>query len=279
MPVSRPCRAPCLLLLGALALGGSPGAAQERGAESAVDRGEDRAFAIARASIAHVAAQPRFGFRWFVSYDEVLAGREKLTFVISGENVMDRAAGFLSHTERADGERDYYYDGALFTIAAPDEDFYADMPFEGGFDALVETVRERTGTVLPIWSMMSETLPERLFEETEGAAYLGVTRIAGQEAHHLAFTTYEEDWQLWVSTDEAAPWPLMLIGTETSLQGWPQYRVYFHDWTAAPEIDPAAFVFAPDEDDIRVALPSPGPRSESRLSAGGGLEAQEGAAD
>ena len=87
-------------------------------------------------------------------------------------------------------------------------------------------------------------------------AYLGVTLIAGREAHHLAFTEAEEDWQLWVSTDETAPLPLMLVGTEKNETGWPQYLVYMMDWNLAPEIDASAFRYTPREVDVRVGFPA-----------------------
>ncbi|MEL6336717.1 MAG: DUF2092 domain-containing protein [Pseudomonadota bacterium] len=237
----------------------------------------EQAIEIARASAAFIAQQERLGFRWFLSFDEVLQGREKLTFVASGQNVLDREQGFLFSAERDVGRRDYYYDGAVFTISAPEEDFYTSIDFEGGFDRLIEVIRERSDTVPPLWAVMSTTLPDRLMATVEGAAYLGITRIAGQEVHHLAFHTYDEDWQLWVSTDETMPVPLMLVGTDTYQQGWPQYRAHMMDWTFEPEIDPSAFVFVADEDDEAVSIAQARPDT----TAAGALErrAEEAAED
>ncbi len=211
--------------------------------------------AIAAAAVEFLAAQDAFTFRWFASFDEVIDGREKLTFLRSGVNTMVRGVGFVSHTERGDAYRDYYYDGAVFTVASPDENFYASVEFAGGFDALIEAVRERTGNVVPLWSMMSETLPARFLESVDGAAYVGTTRIAGEPAHHLAFTSYDEDWQIWVAADPERPLPLLIVGTDPYQQGWPQYRAYLTGWDLSPPTDPDQFVFVPEEDDLPVSLP------------------------
>ncbi|MEO1470094.1 MAG: DUF2092 domain-containing protein [Pseudomonadota bacterium] len=214
--------------------------------------------ALARASAAHVASLPAFAFSWFISYDEVIDGREKLTFLRSGRNVMRRGEGFASYAESGNRRRDYFHDGSVFTISAPEEGFYASVPFEGTFEALVDAARERSGSVLPLWALMSADLPDRFAPDDGGtaAAYVGETRIAGTPVHHLSFASDDEDWQLWVATDDAAPLPLMLVGTRLNELGWPQYRVYLTDWDTEPETGADSFTFVPGEDDRPVAMPS-----------------------
>ncbi len=238
-------RSAALLLATAL-----PAGAAEPAAEAEPDP-----IAIASAAAEFLAAQPAFAFSWFVSYDLVVEGREKLTFLRSGRTVMDRAAGFVSETERGADRRDYYYDGESFTVAAPEDGFYATAPFADGFDALVAAVRARTGTVVPLWSIMSERLPAAFLAGVDGAAYVGLTRIAGQPAHHIAFTSYDEDWQVWIADDPEAPLPLMLVGTEPHIKGWPQYRAYLMDWDLAPEIAEGMFTHVPEEDAMAVSFP------------------------
>lgn len=245
-------------ILSIAALSGLPLAAAA--AELAID---PAAAQIAQRSAEFLAAQERFSFNWFVSFDDMIEGPQKITRVRSGHTVMQRNHGFVATTERDDTLRDYYYDGAAFTVASPNERFYATAPFTGSFDALVNAVRERSGSILPLWSIMSETLPNVLLDDIQSATYLGVTLIAGREAHHLAFTEAKEDWQVWVSIDENAPLPLMLVGTDKTEEGWPQYLVYLMDWNLAPEIDPAAFRFAPSEGDVRVAFPALFPPAET----------------
>lgn len=212
--------------------------------------------ALTLSSARFVAGLQSFSFRWFLSYDEVVGGREKLTYIQSGTNEMVRDAGFVAHTERNDTYRDYYFDGKTFTVASPNENFYASAPFAGSFEALVEVVRERTDSVLPMWSLMSHDLPRRFTDETEGAEYVGLSLIGGQLAHHVAFAGDEgEDWQVWISADAAAPVPLMVVITDTTVQGWPQDRVLLTDWQLSIPPGTARFTFLPDADDVPLAVP------------------------
>ena len=217
---------------------------------------DPRAAELALKSARFLAQQETFSFSWFVSFDDVHDGRQKLTYVRSGQTTMARGQGFVSRTEREGALRNYYYDGSVFIVASPNQKFYASTPFSGGFDALVREVRERTGAIIPLWSMMSENLPNGLLDDVLTADYLGLTLIAGREVHHLAFTEKEEDWQVWISTDESAPLPLMLVGTEKTKVGWPQYRAYMSDWNLSPVIENGQFRFSPAVDDIRVSLPT-----------------------
>lgn len=216
---------------------------------------DQKALEIAQRSAEFLANRPAMAFNWFVSYDEVADGREKLTFMRSGSNLLVRDKGFSSHVENDDGVRDYFFDGKTFTIAAPDDAYYASEGFDGSYDDLVDAYREATGADLPLYGLMSRTLSDGLLEGIDGAAYLGITRVAGREVHHLALSDYDEDLQVWISTDESEPVPVVIIGTDPYQQGWPQYRAYLTNWDFDPKIEKGAFTFSPAPDDEKIALP------------------------
>ncbi|MEL6574880.1 MAG: DUF2092 domain-containing protein [Pseudomonadota bacterium] len=223
--------------------------------DEAAEPEEPDAEAIVLDSVEFLAGLPAFGFNWFVSYDVVDDGREKLTFTRSGSNLIVRGEGFSASSEEGFKLRDYYYDGETFTVSAPEEDFYASRKFDQGFEALVVALRERTDTVLPLWTIMAEDLPDRMVTGADLAAYVGLTRIGGVVAHHIAFAGYQEDWQIWIADDPDAPVPIYIVGTESDEKGWPQYRAWLSDWDLAPETTPEQFVFTPDENDLPAALP------------------------
>jgi hypothetical protein len=234
---------------------------------------------IALASARYLASRPALSFRWFVTYDQPAEGGRTLTSVRSGETLFSRQDGFVVKAEREGARRDYHYDGATFTVSAPDEKFYASVPFAGGYDALVQAIRDKTGTVLPLWSMLSDKLPERLLQGVKAAAYHGTTLVAGREAHHLSFVGKDEDWQLWISTDAARPLPLMLVGVERTRRGSPVYRAYLSDWNDAPAVDPERFRFASPADFTRLSLPVPARTAGAGGGAADPAKAGAGAAD
>lgn len=223
------------------------------------DRLDPAAVEIMQKAANFLASQPKMAFSWFFTYDVVLDGREKITFLRSGDTMLERGVGFVTHSERGDGRRDHYYDGVTFSVSAPDDGYYASAPFDGDYDTLLEIVKARTGTVVPLWGMLSAKLPEQILDGVESAAYVGETRIAGIPAHHLAFSEYDLDWQIWISMDETAPLPLMIVATEPFTQAWPQYILYMNDWNLSPEAAEGAYTLVPDQDAIPVSFSSLAP--------------------
>lgn len=199
----------------------------------------------------------QFAMNWFVSYDEVLDGREKITHLRSGTNLIAREQGFYSYAESGPATREYFYDGAAFTVLNVEKNAFASIELAVPFDELVDKLRERYDLTLPIWQILSQDTKGHLLEDAVAGAYLGTTRIAGEEAHHLAFSSYDHDWQVWVSTDPESPRLLMLVGTEPYEQGWPQFRAYFTDWDFDPQVAPDSFTFQPDDTAERMTWPSP----------------------
>lgn len=202
-----------------------------------------------------LAQQGELSFTWFLTSDIVVDGREKITNIEGGRMEMQRGVGFVARTERSGTYRDYHYDGATFAVASPNEQFYTSVSFDGTYEELVEAVRENTRLILPLWTLLTNDLTDRLLTEVDAAAYLGTTLLAGDQVHHIAFSSYNQDWQIWISTDEERPIPLMIIGTASHEQGWPQFRLNLMDWDLAPQIDSSQFSFEPGEGMTRITMP------------------------
>ena len=216
---------------------------------------EPQAVELLTSAADFLAAQPAFSFDWFVSYDDVIDGREKLTFTRSGSNLILRDEGFYSFSQTGEDTREYYFDGSKLVIADVEEDAYVMAPFDGDFDALVDRIALEYDLHLPIWEIMSRDPGAALLRDASTAAYLGTTSVAGHPAHHLAFASYDRDWQIWISTDPELPVLMMIVGTDPYAQGWPQYRAYFMDWNFAPEVEAESFQYFPGENSDRMVWP------------------------
>lgn len=209
---------------------------------------------IAQAS-AFLASHPELSVQWFVSHDTVVDGREKLTETRSGYNLLSRENGLYAYLERGMATREFFFDGATFTVFDVENNAYAQVNFAGGFEELVDRVRSEYNLQLPIWSVLSTRYEGQFLEAAEQAAYLGLTRVGGEVAHHIALSNYDEDWQVWIADDPESPRLLMLVGTNPYEQGWPQYRAYFTNWDFAPEMEEGVFKFIPNEDSERMSWP------------------------
>lgn len=219
---------------------------------------DPQAVEILRDATNFLAQQTAMSVDWLVSFDVVIDGREKITYLRSGQNLLERGVGFYSLTEFGENTRKYFYDGATIQILDVEENAYVMAPFGGSLDQLADRITAEYGARLPIWQIMSTTPNSDLAESADSAAFLGIVKVAGREAYHLAFSNYDRDWQVWVSTDPERPELMMIIGTDPYTQGWPQYRAYFSNWDFDPDIAEGAFTFVPDENAERMAWPKPG---------------------
>lgn len=215
---------------------------------------DPQAAEIVLASARYLEKSKAFSVRWSASTDEIVDGREKVTRFQSGSGTIARGLGFAAFVDRGTSLRRYYFDGAQFSIVSPDQGFYASTPFEGRFDDLVQAVKDNTGTILPVWVLFSETLTTSLVSGIQSAAYLGLSRVDGVMAHHVAMSSYDEDIQLWISEDPSKPVPLKIIVTQADEQGWPQVRVDLSDWNFQPRIEASSFQFQAEDDLVRIAI-------------------------
>ncbi|WP_425046074.1 DUF2092 domain-containing protein [Primorskyibacter sp. S87] len=219
--------------------------AEEEGKEApAID---PRAVEVLSLAIEYLSGQEALSVDWFVSYDQVVDGREKLTRVRSGRNVMARGKGLYSYSENGSETREYFFDGSTFQVVDRDNLVFAEARFAGGIDELADATQEKFGVTLPMWQVLTNGSRSELINDATAAAYLGETRLAGRAVHHLAFSNYDNDWQVWVLADAVNPELVMLVGTDPYTQGWPQYRAYFTSWDFSPEIGEGTFHFQPDD--------------------------------
>ncbi|MEP2533697.1 DUF2092 domain-containing protein [Shimia sp.] len=219
------------------------------------ERIEPKAVEIVEAAAATLAGSDTIAANWFVSFDEVIDGREIVTHTRSGEVLLDRAQGYYAHAEQEEGARAYYFDNATISVHLLNQDSYVQAPYAGTFDALAHRIAEEYDTALPIWQLLVTDNADELLGDVTSAAYLGRKKIVGQDTHHVALSTYEYDLQIWVSDDPDMPVPIMMVGTNPYEQGWPQYRAFLSDWDFAPDIEEGFFTFEPDADMTRLAWP------------------------
>ncbi|WP_204114341.1 DUF2092 domain-containing protein [Shimia biformata] len=216
---------------------------------------DPEAVEIVNSAMAYLRDHDSVAVDWFVSFDEVVDGREKLTFLRSGTNLLVRGQGVYAYAEMGEKTREYRYDGTTLSIVDPVANAYAQTLLNGSFENMVDKVRAEYDLHLPIWSVLSRSFDGYYTDAAEQVAYVGWTRVAGEGAHHIALSNYDSDWQVWISDDADAPRLLMMVGTDPYSQGWPQYRAYFQNWDFAPEVPEGIFQFVPDENADRMSWP------------------------
>ena len=216
------------------------------------------AIEIATGSSEYLADQPSMSVGWFVTYDDVLDGREKRTSVWTGESLLVRGEGYRASSFEGSEIRDYIYDGATFTVVFADQAEFTQLEMSGAFAELVEALDTTYGFTLPLSDVFDQSGAAAGLAGASEAVYLGEVLFGGEPAHHLAFRRYESDWELFISADAAKPVPLMMTGTNPYLQGWPKFQAVFYDWNFSPEVSKDSFSFTEPDGYARIELPKLG---------------------
>lgn len=213
-----------------------------------------RAVELVEVATANIAQAGEISVSWFVSFDQVVDGREIVTHIRSGDALLARGRGYYAYAEQESGAREFFYDGAALTVNLVNRDAYVSAPFVGTFEQLAERVAAEYDTALPIWQVLVDNAADQFLGDVTDAAYLGQKRVAGQNVHHVALSGYDLDLQMWISVSEPAV-PVMIVGTNPYEQGWPQFRAYFTNWDFAPEIEEGTFTYVPGEETSRLSWP------------------------
>ena len=88
------------LALASAIAAGATGAVAQSGDDDAPPAIDPVAVEIAERAIDHLALQSDVTLGWFVSYDVIVDGREKITYTRSGENRLSRGRGWWSTSRR-----------------------------------------------------------------------------------------------------------------------------------------------------------------------------------
>jgi hypothetical protein len=138
--------------------------------------------------------------------------------------------------------RNYYYDGKVLTMWAPDQQVYSQVDAPPTLDALVQGLLAG-GVELPLIDMLYQGHAGNLAEGAKAGVLVGQTTTDGVATDHLAFRQADVDWQLWVDRGEQAL-PRKLLVTTRYAVGEPQYQASL-TWDTAPRAEAGTFEFTP----------------------------------
>ena len=209
---------------------------------------DSRTVELLEATSAYLSSQPALSVGWFISY-ETQGDRDaplRLTRTWNGENTLVRGKGYITICEHGDNVEEFRYDGDTLTAIHAGKNTYATAPMTGSVDAMVATLEDTHDLTLPAWELFSDNVSQTLLSDVNRAEYVGMTSILGQPVHHLSFSEPGQDWEIWISTDENNPVPLMMAGHDPDVD-YSGYQAMFHDWEMQPDAMPASFTFEPSE--------------------------------
>jgi len=166
---------------------------------------------------------------------------EKIQFTNSGDALLSRPDKLRAHRMGGYADVELYFDGKTVGILGKHINGYAQFDVPGTVDQLIEALRAGHGIALPGADLLLSNSYDVLMAGVKEAKYIGRGVIDGVECEHLAFRSFDTDWQLWVEIGKHAV-PRKLVITSKTLNCAPQYTVRIKDWKTG--VKPASDAFA-----------------------------------
>ena len=149
-------------------------------------------------------------------------------------------------------ERQYLYDGKLFTLWARRVNCYATVPAPPTILELVNTVEEKFGIEMPLVDLFRWGAADNSNTGITAAVDIGPSKIGDADCRHYAFRQEGLDWQIWIQNGDC-PLPRKLVLTTTTDEARPQYQATY-TWNLAPTFKDADFTFEAPADAYRIVF-------------------------
>ena len=168
----------------------------------------------------------------------------KVQFSSSGNVVISRPGKIRARRTGGFSDVEIISDSQTLTISGRNVNAYAQTGAAPTLDELFEAIRSLTGAEFPGSDLLFSDVYGQLSDPIEDAAYIGTAMIDGTECHHLAFSTLDVYWQIWIDTGDK-PIPRKYIITSKWITGAPQYQLRISNWNDNPALTANLFNFLP----------------------------------
>lgn len=129
-----------------------------------------------------------------------------------------------------DGQQlEIVYNGSNISLVNITANTYSVTPMPGTIDEMLDTMSSEYGVTVPISDFLYSDPNQAMMEGVRTGQYVGLSEVDDIQCHHLAFTTDDVDWELWVETGDK-PLPRKLVITYKNVEGQPRYIMTPHTW-------------------------------------------------
>ena len=218
-------------------------------APSAIDPEADR---LLRASCAHLSAAKAFSFKAEVWEDAVVFGH-KVATTKTVETQVRRPDRVQVEVRSPKHSRGFWYDGQSLTLLDRGHNLYGTVAAPETIDKVVDAANDKFGISLPLEDLLVNDPYASASAAVKGGVYFGKVTILGTPCQHIAFSTDQVDWQLWIE-DGPNPLPRKLVITYKKEATAPQYTALFSDWKLKRSLSDKTFVFTPPKGAAKIEV-------------------------
>jgi hypothetical protein len=161
--------------------------------------------------------------------------------------------GFVIDFKSNQKERTFFYDGKSFTVYAPIQGFYAQVPAPPTIKETLGVIYDKFGLELPLEDLFrwNEQGNERV-DQLKSAFPIGTATIDGYLTNHFAFREGDADWEVWIDAGDK-PLPRKLVIIDRTDEARPTFTARLA-WKENPPFSDSDFTFTPDANAKRIQM-------------------------
>ena len=188
---------------------------------------------------------PRFSVTVDIGYDAVQEDGQKIEFgSVRDITIVRPNKARFDITERDGDKNGFVFNGNQISVLSSEQKVYATAQKPGTIDEAFDYFTEHLDMTLPPSQLFHNNLSAELAQLVTSLRYVDQQTIAGVLCDHLAGTTEDVDFQIWIARVDK-PLPQRYIITYKHDEGEPQFRGQFSNWNLSPKVSDSLFAFTP----------------------------------
>jgi hypothetical protein len=225
-----------------------PAASESAQAEQII---EPEADAALRRMSAYLGGLKSFRVDTTTTDEHVTNEGQKIQFVKETRVAVRRPDKLLAERTGPLGHAVLRYDGKQISVHSPELGIYAVEPAPSDIKSTIDFARDRLQIDAPAGDLLLPDTYQELLDGVIVGRYIGKERVGDVQAHHLAMTENDVDWQLWIK-DGPDPVPLRYVITTKSVAQQPQFTAELRNWRPNEPLSDEQFAFQPPADAKRM---------------------------
>jgi hypothetical protein len=149
--------------------------------------------------------------------------------------------------------RGFWYDGSSLTLLDRAHNLYGTVAVPDTIDKVLDAANDQFGINFPLEDLLVSDPYTSVAEAIKGGAYFGKVDILGTPCEHIAFSTDQLDWQLWIQ-DGPNPLPRKLVITYKLEDTAPQFTAVFSEWKLRGGLPDKNFLFTPPKGAAKIEI-------------------------
>ncbi|MBK8551639.1 MAG: DUF2092 domain-containing protein [Ignavibacteria bacterium] len=196
---------------------------------------------------------------------------QSCSLTLKTENdILDSRLGLVTHSETADvylkapdklyvsksgdkGNKEFFYDGKTFTYYSKDNNVYSSIPAPPTIIQTIDSIHNTFGIDFPAADFFYPYFVDDLLKVSNNLAYLGVTSVNNKKCFHLAGTTLDVTYQIWIA-DDGTFLPVKLSIVSVNNISDRNYSALYENWSLNPALQNSMFDFNAPADAMKVRI-------------------------